>query len=400
MPFLAHRLSRIKPSATMSVTQMATELKLAGRDVIGLGVGEPDMDTPQHIKDAASQAMAQGKTKYTVIAGNIELRKAICEKFERENDLRYTPDQVTVNCGGKHTIFNAMMASLNPGDEVIIPAPYWVSYPDIVELLDGTPIIVPTTLENGFRMKPEDLEAAITPKTKWLMLNSPSNPTGAAYDYDSLKAITDILLRHPQVWLFTDDIYEHLVYDNFKFFTPVQVEPGLYDRTLTMNGVSKAYCMTGWRIGWGAGPLPLIKAMNMVQSQSISHAASISQAAATAALQGPQDFIADNLLVFKERRDLAISMLNQAKGLSCPTPEGAFYVYPSCAGMLGRSTPEGKVITSDEDVATYLLEAEGVAVVHGAAFGMSPHFRISYATATNVMKDACQRIQRACAALT
>ncbi|MGY8993603.1 MAG: pyridoxal phosphate-dependent aminotransferase, partial [Rhodospirillales bacterium] len=328
MPFLAHRLSRIKPSATMSVTQMATELKLAGRDVIGLGVGEPDMDTPQHIKDAASQAMAQGKTKYTVIAGNIELRKAICEKFERENDLRYTPDQVTVNCGGKHTIFNAMMASLNPGDEVIIPAPYWVSYPDIVELLDGTPIIVPTTLENGFRMKPEDLEAAITPKTKWLMLNSPSNPTGAAYDYDSLKAITDILLRHPQVWLFTDDIYEHLVYDNFKFFTPVQVEPGLYDRTLTMNGVSKAYCMTGWRIGWGAGPLPLIKAMNMVQSQSISHAASISQAAATAALQGPQDFIADNLLVFKERRDLAISMLNQAKGLSCPTPEGAFYVYP------------------------------------------------------------------------
>jgi aspartate aminotransferase len=384
----------------MSVTQMATELKLAGRDVIGLGVGEPDMDTPQHIKDAASQAMAQGKTKYTVIAGNIELRKAICEKFERENDLRYTPDQVTVNCGGKHTIFNAMMASLNPGDEVIIPAPYWVSYPDIVELLDGTPIIVPTTLENGFRMKPEDLEAAITPKTKWLMLNSPSNPTGAAYDYDSLKAITDILLRHPQVWLFTDDIYEHLVYDNFKFFTPVQVEPGLYDRTLTMNGVSKAYCMTGWRIGWGAGPLPLIKAMNMVQSQSISHAASISQAAATAALQGPQDFIADNLLVFKERRDLAISMLNQAKGLSCPTPEGAFYVYPSCAGMLGRSTPEGKVITSDEDVATYLLEAEGVAVVHGAAFGMSPHFRISYATATNVMKDACQRIQRACAALT
>jgi aspartate aminotransferase len=249
-------------------------------------------------------------------------------------------------------------------------------------------------------MKPEDLEAAITPKTKWLMLNSPSNPTGAAYDYDSLKAITDILLRHPQVWLFTDDIYEHLVYDNFKFFTPVQVEPGLYDRTLTMNGVSKAYCMTGWRIGWGAGPLPLLKAMNMVQSQSISHAASISQAAATAALQGPQDFIADNLLVFKERRDLAISMLNQAKGLSCPTPEGAFYVYPSCAGMLGRSTPEGKVITSDEDVATYLLEAEGVAVVHGAAFGMSPHFRISYATATNVMKDACQRIQRACAALT
>lgn len=400
MSFLAQRLSRIKPSATMSVTQMATELKLAGRDVIGLGVGEPDMDTPQHIKDAAAEAMAQGKTKYTVIAGDIELRKAICEKFERENGLRYTPEQVTVNCGGKNTIFNAMMATLDPGDEVIIPAPYWVSYPDIVELLEGIPVIVPTTLENGFRMTPEDLEAAITPKTKWLMFNSPSNPTGAAYDYDSLKAITNVLLRHPHVWLFTDDIYEHLVYDDFKFFTPAQVEPGLYDRTLTMNGVSKSYCMTGWRIGWGAGPLPLIKAMNMVQSQSISHAASISQAAATAALRGPQGFIADNLSVFKERRDLVISMLNQAKGLTCPTPEGAFYVYPSCAGMLGRRTPQGKVIENDEDVATYLLEAEGVAVVHGAAFGMSPHFRISYATATDVMEDACQRIQRACAALT
>ncbi len=400
MSFIAQRLNRIKPSPTMAVTQKAQELKAAGRDVIGLGAGEPDFDTPEHIKDAAKAAMDRGETKYTAVPGIVELRRAICDKHKRENGLSYTPDQITVNCGGKHTIFNAFIATLDPGDEVIIPAPYWVSYPDIVEMCEGTPVIVDCPQANGFRMDPAALEAAITPKTKWVLLNSPSNPTGAAYSHDQLKAITDVLMRHPHVWVFTDDIYEHLVYDDFKFYTPAQIEPRLYERTLTMNGLSKTYCMTGWRVGWGAGPLPLIKAMNMVQSQSISHICSIAQHAAVAALNGPQDFIAGHVGVFKGRRDLVVSMLNQAQGIDCPTPEGAFYVYPNCAGMIGRKTPQGKVLKTDEDVVTYLLEAEGVAVVHGSAFGLAPHFRISYAAATDVLEDACTRIQRACGNLT
>ncbi len=399
MSILASRLDRIKPSPTIAVATKARELKAAGRDVIGLGAGEPDFDTPEHIKEAAYAAMKRGETKYTAPAGTPELRKAICESFKRNNGLEYKPEQITVGCGGKQTIYNALMATVNPGDEVIIPAPYWVSYPDMAVLAEGTPVTVDCPKEAGFRLDPADLERAITPRTKWLILNSPSNPTGAAYTRAELRSIADVLLKHPQVWVMTDDIYEKLVYDDFTFTTIAQVEPKLYERTLTLNGVSKAYCMTGWRVGWAAGPANVVKAMNDIQSQSTSHTASISQAAALAALTGPQDFIAEHNTVFKERRDLVVSMLNQAKGLSCPTPEGAFYVYPCCEGTIGKKTPDGKVIRTDSDFVTYLLEAEGVAAVQGVAFGLSPYFRISYATSTQLLEDACARIQRACAAL-
>jgi aspartate aminotransferase len=396
MGFLADSLSRIKPSATIAVTNKARELKAAGRDVIGLGAGEPDFDTPENIKEAAIKAIRDGMTKYTAVDGIPELKQAIAAKFKRENNLTYKPSQVSVGVGGKQVLYNALMATLNPGDEVIVPAPYWVSYPDMVMLAGGTPVFVDTTIATNFKMTAAALEAAITPKTKWLIFNSPSNPSGAAYSFAELKALTDVLVKHPHVWIMTDDMYEHLVYDDFKFATPAEVEPSLYDRTLTVNGVSKAYCMTGWRIGYGAGPEALIKAMATLQSQSTSNPTSIAQYAAVEALNGPQDFIPKNNAVFKERRDLIVSMLNQANGISCPTPEGAFYVYPSCAGTIGKTAPSGKLIASDEDFVTELLDAEGVAVVQGSAFGLAPHFRISYATATSALEEAGRRIQRFC----
>jgi aspartate aminotransferase len=399
MGFLSESLARVKPSPTIAVTQKARDLAAAGHDVIGLGAGEPDFDTPDNVKQAAIAAIERGETKYTAVDGIPELKEVICEKFRNENDLTYVPSQVLVAPGGKAVIYNAFMATLNPGDEVIIPAPYWVSYPDMVLLAGGTPKIVPTTLEDRFKLTPQALEEAITPNTKWLIFNSPSNPTGAGYTHDELKALTDVLLRHSHVWVLTDDMYEHLAYDDFKFVTPAQVEPGLYDRTLTMNGVSKAYAMTGWRIGYCGGPEPLIGAMRKLQSQSTSNPCSISQWAAVEALSGPQGFITERAQVFKERRDLVVSMLNQAPGLDCPTPEGAFYVYPSCAGCMNKTTPKGKTLHSDEDFVTALLEDEGVAVVHGEAFGLSPFFRISYATSTEALKEACQRIQRFCASL-
>ena len=396
MGFISDSLNRIQPSATIAISNKAMQLKAEGKNVIGLAAGEPDFDTPQNIKDAAITAIQAGKTKYTPVDGIPELKKAIVDKFKRENNLDYKPSQVSVGTGGKQVLFNALLATLNPGDEVIIPAPYRVSYPDIVMLAGGTPVFVEGKVENGFKLQAADLEKAITPKTKWLILNSPSNPSGAAYSRAELKALTDVLLKHPHVWVLSDDMYEHLVYDDFEFTTPAQVEPKLYDRTLTMNGVSKSYCMTGWRIGYGAGPEQLIKAMSKLQSQSTSNPSSIAQWAAVEALNGPQGFIDDNNNVFKERRDLVVSMLNQAKGLSCPTPEGAFYVYPSCAGAIGKTAPSGNVIATDEDFVTELLAAEGVAAVHGGAFGMSPFFRISYATATETLEDACKRIQRFC----
>jgi aspartate aminotransferase len=399
MSFFAHRLGRIKPSPTIGVTQQAAQLKAAGRDIIGLGAGEPDFDTPEHIREAAKAAIDRGETKYTAVAGTPALRKAICAKFKRENALDYAPEQITVGCGGKQIIFNALMATVEAGDEVIIPAPYWVSYPDIVLLAEGEPVIVPCSAGRAFKLDPDDLEGAITRRTKWLILNSPSNPTGAAYTEHEMRQICDVLLKHPAVWVLTDDIYEHVIYDDFAFTTPAQVEPRLYDRTLTLNGCSKAYSMTGWRVGYGAGPRSLIFAMNMIQSQSTTHTASISQAAAVAALNGPQDFIPRNNAVFRERRDLVVSMLNQANGIECAVPEGAFYVYPSCAGAIGRTTPVGKLIATDDDFVLYLLESEGVACVQGSAFGLSPYFRISYATATMLLEEACRRIQRACAAL-
>jgi aspartate aminotransferase len=399
MPFLADRLSNIKPSPTIAVTTKALELKAAGRDVIGLGAGEPDFDTPQNIKDAAIRAINAGETKYTAVDGTPALKKAICAKFKRENGLDYQPNQITVGTGGKQVLYNALVATLNRGDEVIIPAPYWVSYPDMVALAEGTPVPVACGENNGFKLTPEALEAAITPRTKWVILNSPSNPTGAAYTRAELKALTDVLVRHPHVWVMTDDMYEHLVYDGFEFATAAQVEPRLYERTLTVNGVSKAYCMTGWRIGYAGGPVALIKAMATIQSQSTSNPSSISQAASVEALNGPQDFIARHNAVFQQRRDLVVEMLNQAPGIRCPKPEGAFYVFPSCAGTIGKKTPNGKVIRTDEDFVTYLLEAEGVAVVQGSAFGLAPYFRISYATATEALREACTRIQRACRAL-
>ncbi len=399
MSFLAERLGRIKPSPTIAVTQKARELKAAGRDVIGLGAGEPDFDTPDNIKEAAIAAIRRGETKYTAVDGTPELKAAIAAKFRRENALDYAPEQITVGTGGKQVIFNALIATLDAGDEVIIPAPYWVSYPDIVLLAEGTPVFVACPENNRFKLQPEALAAAITERTKWIILNSPSNPSGAAYSRAEMRAITDVLKAHPQVFVMTDDIYEHLVYNDFEFATAAQVEPALYDRTLTINGVSKAYCMTGWRIGFAGGPAELIKAMAKVQSQSTTNPSSISQAAAVEALNGPQDFIAQHNEVFKARRDLVVARLNECPGLSCQTPEGAFYVYPSCAGAIGKTTPDGKAIATDTDFVGYLLDAEGVAAVQGEAFGLSPYFRISYATSTEALEEACRRIKRACEAL-
>jgi aspartate aminotransferase len=383
----------------MAITALATELKAAGRDIISLSVGEPDFDTPPNIQEAGIAAIRRGETRYTVFDGRIELKRAICQKFARENGLKYDTSQITVSSGGKQVLYNAMVATLSPGDEVVIPAPYWVSYPEMVLLCDGEPIAVPCSQNNGFKLRPEDLDAAITPKTKWLILNSPSNPTGAAYTESELRALADVLLKHEHVWVMTDDMYEHVIYDDFAYRTIAQVEPRLYDRTLTVNGVSKAYCMTGWRIGYGGGPTALIKAMGAIQSNSTANPCSISQAAAIEALTGPQDFIPRNQEVFKERRDLVVDWLNRIPALHCHRPEGAFYVYPSCAGTLGKQTPDGKAIETDEDFVRYLLEAEGVAVVHGSAFGLAPHFRISYATSTEELRDACTRIERACRAL-
>ena len=399
MAFLSDTLSRVKPSATIAVSAKARELKAEGRDVIGLGAGEPDFDTPDNIKAAAVDAINRGETKYTAVPGILELREAIVDKFKRENNLTYTADQVIVGTGGKQILYNAFAATLNPGDEVLIPAPYWVSYPDMVMLNGGDPVFVEATIETNFKLTAEALDAAITPKTKWFIFNSPSNPSGAAYSHDELKALTDVLLKHPHVWILTDDMYEHLCYGDFTFVTPAEVEPKLYDRTLTMNGVSKAYAMTGWRIGYAAGPVELIKGMTKVQGQSTSGTCSIAQWAAVEALNGTQDFIGERRNEFEQRRNLVVSMLNQATGIDCPMPEGAFYVYPSCKGCMGKKTPSGKVLETDEDFVTALLEDEGVAVVHGSAFGLGPNFRISYATSTQALTDACERIQRFCNSL-
>ncbi|WP_149589927.1 pyridoxal phosphate-dependent aminotransferase [Tabrizicola flagellatus] len=399
MAFLSDTLARVKPSPTIAVTTKAAQLKAEGRDVIGLGAGEPDFDTPEHIREAAKRAIDAGKTRYTAVDGIPELKAAICSKFLRENGLTYTPQQISVGTGGKQILYNALMATLNPGDEVIIPAPYWVSYPDMVLLAGGTPVPVVAGIETAFKLTPEQLEAAITPRTKWFIFNSPSNPTGAGYTRAELKALTDVLMRHPHVWVMSDDMYEHLVFDDFEFCTPAEVEPGLYDRTLTCNGVSKAYAMTGWRIGYAGGPVSLIKAMGTIQSQSTSNPCSVSQWAALEALSGPQDFLADWRKVFQGRRDLVVSMLNQAKGIRCPKPEGAFYVYPDISALIGKATPAGTVISNDEVFATALLEETGVAVVFGAAFGVSPNFRISYATSDEVLREACARIQSFCASL-
>jgi aspartate aminotransferase len=400
MKLLSATLERVKPSPTIAVSNKAAELKAAGKDIIGLGAGEPDFDTPQHIKDAAVVAIALGKTKYTAVDGIAELKQAICAKFKRDNGLDYVPAQVSVSSGGKQVLYNALMATLNEGDEVVIPAPYWVSYPDMVLLAGGTPVVAEASLQTGFKLTADQLEAAITPNTKWFIFNSPSNPTGAGYSRDELKALTDVLMRHPHVWVMSDDMYEHLAYDDFEFCTPAQVEPRLYDRTLTVNGVSKAYAMTGWRIGYAAGPEELIKAMRKVQSQSTSNPCSISQWAAVEALNGPHDFIADNNAAFVRRRNLVVEMLNAAQGISCPTPEGAFYVYPSIAELIGKTSPAGVKIADDEAFATALLEETGVAVVFGAAFGLSPNFRVSYATSDEALTEACTRIQKFCAALT
>lgn len=399
MAFIADSLNRVKPSPTIAVSTKAAELKAAGRDVIGLGAGEPDFDTPDNIKEAAIQAIRDGKTKYTPADGTPEVKKAVCEKFKRDNGLHYEPNQITVNNGGKHTIYNAFVATLNPGDEVLIPTPYWVSYPDMAILAGGTPVFAEATIENNFKLQPEVLEAAITDKTKWVILNSPSNPSGAAYNAEEMKALTDVLLKYPHVWVMVDDMYEHIVYDDFEFVTPAQVEPKLYDRTLTINGVAKAYAMTGWRIGFAGGPVELINAIRKVQSQSTSNPCSISQAATVEALTGTQHFLKERSAVFQKRRDMVVSMLSEIEGMVCPTPEGAFYVYPSIAGLIGKTTPEGKVIESDLDFCTYILEAEGVAAVHGEAFGLSPHFRVSYATSDDALIEACKRIKRACDAL-
>tara|TARA_B100001287_G_scaffold17218_1_gene12769 strand:- start:180 stop:1382 length:1203 start_codon:yes stop_codon:yes gene_type:complete len=399
MNILASRLNRIQPSPTIAMSIKARELKAEGKDIIELAAGEPDFPTPFHIIEAAEEAMSRGETKYTDPDGTPALKQAVCDKFKRDNNLEYVTSQVTIGTGGKQVLYNALMATLNEGDEVIIPAPYWVSYPDMVLLAEGTPKIVECPLDKNFILQPEDLERAITPQTKWIILNSPSNPTGSGYTWEDMKKITDVLIRYPNIWVMTDDMYEHLVYDDFKFCTPAEVEPELYSRTLTVNGMSKAFCMTGWRIGYAAGPENLITAIRKIQSQSTSNPCSISQAASVVALNGPMDFLTKNNEVFKQRRDLVCSMLNQATGITCPTPDGAFYVYPSCAGLIGKKTPDGKVLKSDEDVVTYFLETEGIAAVHGAAFGLSPHFRISYATSTEALEDACQRIQRACTAL-
>jgi aspartate aminotransferase len=399
MAFIADALSHVKPSATIAVTQKARELKAQGREIISLSVGEPDFDTPDNIKAAAIDAIRRGETKYGPVAGIAPLREAIAQKFKRENGLDYKPSQCIVGTGGKQILFNALMASLNPGDEVIVSAPYWVSYPEIVALCGGTAVIVDTTPEDLYKLQPEALEKAITPRTKWVIFNSPSNPSGAAYSEAELKGLTDVLLRHPQVWVLTDDMYEHLVYGDFDYKTPAQVEPRLYDRTLTMNGVSKAYAMTGWRIGYAAGPDQLIKAMDMIQGQQTSGACSIAQWAAVEALTGPQDFIAQSRKVFEGRRDLVVSMINQSKYLSAHCPEGAFYVFPSCAEAMGKITAQGRKLESDVDFVTALLEEQGVAVVQGSAFGKGPNFRVSYATANETLEKACAKIQAFCASL-
>ena len=392
-------LQRIQPSATLAMTSRVFELKRQGIDVIGLGAGEPDFDTPDFVKDAAVEAIRAGKTKYTNVDGTPELKAAIVAKFARDNGLTYTPDQVTVNVGGKHTLFNAIVATVEPGDEVVIPAPYWVSYPDVVQFAGGIPVIAVAGAETGYKLSPEALDAAITPRTKWVILNSPSNPTGAAYTADELRALGEVFRRHPHVWIFADDMYEHIVYDEFRFTTIAEVCPDLYDRTLTVNGCSKAYAMTGWRIGFAAGAPWLIKAIAKLQSQSTSNPCSIAQAAAVAALTGPQDFLKERAAAFQVRRDLVVSMLNAIPGMNCPTPEGAFYVYPSFPELIGRTTPKGKRIETDEDFVGYLLDDARVAAVHGAAFGLSPAMRISYATSDAILKEACERIQAACAAL-
>ena len=399
MALLSAAINRIQPSPTLAVTAKAAELRRQGKDIIGLGAGEPDFDTPDFVKEAAIEAIRAGKTKYTVVDGTPEVKAAVQLKFKRDNHLDYATDQISVNVGGKHTIFNALVATIDPGDEVIVPAPYWVSYPDIVSFCGGKPVIVRCPIEAGFKLKPEQLEAAITPATKWLILNSPSNPTGAAYTIGELQALGEVLLRHPHVWILADDMYEHIVYDDFRFGSLAEVVPGLYERTLTVNGASKAYAMTGWRIGFAGGPKQLVKAMAKIQSQSTSNPCSIAQAATVAALTGPQDFLKERARAFQVRRDLVVSLLNEVEGISCPTPEGAFYVYPDCSGLIGRKTPDGKALASDEDVSAYLLESVGVAVVHGAAFGLSPAFRISYATSSETLTAACKRIAKACAAL-
>jgi aspartate aminotransferase len=399
MSILSATLARVKPSPTIAITTKAATMKAAGGDVISLSAGEPDFDTPAHIREAAKRAIDKGHTRYTAVDGIPELKAAIAEKFRRENGLDYAPAQVTVGTGGKQVIYNALMASLNPGDEVIIPAPYWVSYPDMVALAGGVPVIVPAPIGTGYKITPDQLEAAITPRTKWLIFNSPSNPTGAGYARDELKGLAEVLMRHPHVWVLTDDMYEHIAFDGFVFCTPAEVEPGLADRTLTVNGVSKAYAMTGWRIGYAAGPRELIRGMALIQSQSTSNPCSISQWAAVAALTGPQDFLKSNAATFQRRRDLVVAGLNAAAGITCPVPEGAFYVYPSIAGCLGKTSRGGRPITDDEAFATALLEETGAAVVFGAAFGLSPHFRVSYAAADDLLRDACARIQDFCAGL-
>ena len=399
MAFLADALSRVKPSATIVITQKARDLKAAGRDVISLSVGEPDFDTPDNIKNAAIDAIRRGETKYTPVSGIQPLREAVAKKFKRENNLDYKASQTIVSTGGKHVIYNALLATLNPGDEVICVAPYWVSYPEMVALCGGTPVFVEAKQETNFKLQPGDLDRAITPRTKWVILNSPSNPSGAAYTWAEMKALTDVFMKHPHVWILTDDMYEHLTYGDFKFCTPAEVEPNLYDRTLTMNGVSKAYAMTGWRIGYAAGPQHLINAMDMVQGQQTSGTSAISQWAAVEALDGTQEHLPKFRAAFERRRDLVVSMLNQTKGLKCPVPEGAFYVYPSVAEMIGKKTPEGKLIATDDDFVQALLETEAVAAVHGSSFGLGPNFRISYATSDAKLEDACQRIQRFCSSL-
>ncbi|MCX7324657.1 MAG: pyridoxal phosphate-dependent aminotransferase [Hyphomicrobiales bacterium] len=399
MAFLSDCLNRVKPSATIVITQKARDLKAAGRDVISLSVGEPDFDTPDNIKNAAIDAIRRGETKYTPVSGIPQLREAVARKFKRENSLDYKANQTIVSTGGKHVIYNALLATLNPGDEVICVAPYWVSYPEMVALCGGTPVFVEAKQATNFKLQPEDLDRAITKKTKWVILNSPSNPSGAAYSWAEMKALTDVFMKHPHVWILTDDMYEHLTYGDFKFCTPAEVEPNLYDRTLTMNGVSKAYAMTGWRIGYAAGPQHLINAMDMVQGQQTSGTSAISQWAAVEALDGTQEHLPVFKTAFERRRDLVVSMLNQTKGLKCPVPEGAFYVYPSVAELIGKKTPGGKVINTDDDFVQGLLETEAVAAVHGSSFGLGPNFRISYATSDAKLEDACQRIQRFCSSL-
>ncbi len=399
MPFLSATLDRVKPSPTVAVTGLVAELKAAGRDIISLGAGEPDFPTPENIREAAKRAIDDGKTKYTAVDGIAELKEAIAAKFARDNALEYSTAEITVGTGGKQVLYNALMATLNPGDEVIIPAPYWVSYPDMVLLAGGEPVIIEGAVANGFRITPEQLEAAITPKTKWLIFNSPSNPTGAGYHEEQIRALTDVLERHPHVWVLTDDMYEHIAFPGFEFCTPAQIAPILKDRTLTLNGVSKAYAMTGWRIGYAGGPAHLIAAMRKIQSQSTSNPCSVSQWAAVEALNGPQDFILDNVGIFRRRRDLVVQKLNDAEGIECATPDGAFYVYPSIAGCIGKTSASGALIDNDEAFSKALLEETGVAVVFGAAFGLSPAFRVSYATSDDLLTEACDRIQSFCAGL-